>query len=86
MKYIALSTLLLSFSSNTLLSAPITWEQWRGPNRDGKITNSDFVWPDNLKGIKKEWNKIAKSSKVPLEISGLDAMPKFEIKHKKLAT
>ena len=35
------------------------------------------------KKIKKEWIKIAKLSKVPIEISGLDAMPKFEIKHKK---
>ena len=35
------------------------------------------------KYIKKRWKKISKLSKVPIEISGLDAMPKFEIKHKK---
>ena len=33
--------------------------------------------------IKKRWKKISILSNVPVEISGLDAMPKFEIKHKK---
>ena len=35
------------------------------------------------KMIKKRWKKISILSNVPIEISGLDAMPKFEIKHKK---
>ena len=35
------------------------------------------------KKIKKEWKKIAKSNNVPIEVTGLDAMPKFEINHKK---
>ena len=35
------------------------------------------------KMIKKRWKKISRLNDVPLEISGLDAMPKFEIKHKK---
>ncbi len=35
------------------------------------------------KKIKKEWKKIAKSNNIPIEVTGLDAMPKFEINHKK---
>ena len=57
MKYPFLLIALLTLSSISLFSAPITWEQWRGPNRDGKIADSEFAWPKNLKGIKKEWRK-----------------------------
>ncbi|MEC7357370.1 MAG: PQQ-binding-like beta-propeller repeat protein [Verrucomicrobiota bacterium] len=67
MKYPVLSIFLLTLTVTPILSAPITWEQWRGPNRDGKITNSDFVWPGNLKGIKKEWqNKLSESYSSPI--------------------
>ena len=51
-----------------------------------KIMKKEKSWikiSNTGKKIKKEWIKIAKLSKVPIEISGLDAMPKFEIKHKK---
>ena len=57
MKYPVLLIALLTLTTTSLFSAPITWEQWRGPNRDGKIADSEFAWPKNLKGIKKEWRK-----------------------------
>ena len=37
----------------------------------------------NIGKMIKRWKKISRLNDVPLEISGLDAMPKFEIKHKK---
>ncbi|MEE2967238.1 MAG: PQQ-binding-like beta-propeller repeat protein, partial [Verrucomicrobiota bacterium] len=67
MKYLIVFIFLLTLTAHSLLSAPITWEQWRGPNRDGKISNPDFTWPDNLKGIKKEWsNKLSEGYASPI--------------------
>ena len=34
-----------------------TWEQWRGPNRNGIVEDQSFEWPKNLKGIEKVWSK-----------------------------
>jgi outer membrane protein assembly factor BamB len=34
-----------------------TWEQWRGPNRNGIFEDQSFEWPSNLKGVKKLWHK-----------------------------
>ena len=67
MKYLIVFIFLLTLTAHSLLSAPITWEQWRGPNRDGKISNPDFTWPDNLKGIKKEWsNELSEGYASPI--------------------
>ena len=39
------------------LSTPQTWEQWRGPSRDGKILDETTTWPKDLSGIKTTWRK-----------------------------
>ena len=44
-------------SLQCILANSPTWEQWRGPNRNGIIEDQSFEWPKNLKGIEKVWNK-----------------------------
>ena len=34
-------------------SANVSWSQWRGPSRDGKVPGSD--WSDSLAGLEREW-------------------------------
>ena len=46
---------ILSLSS--ILANSSTWEQWRGPNRNGIIEDQSFDWPTNLETIEKVWNK-----------------------------
>ena len=53
---LALLTLGIISIQSILANSP-TWEQWRGPNRNGIIEDQSFEWPKNLKGIEKVWNK-----------------------------
>ena len=47
---------LVAFTTS-LLSKPQTWEQWRGPSRDGRIQDEADKWPATLSGIKTTWSK-----------------------------
>ena len=40
-----------------LLSGPQTWEQWRGPSRDGRILDETSKWPSDLSGVETTWRK-----------------------------
>ena len=40
-----------------LLSSPQTWEQWRGPSRDGRILDETSKWPSDLSGVETTWRK-----------------------------
>ena len=44
-------------SLSNILANSSTWEQWRGPNRNGIIEDQSFEWPTNLETIEKVWNK-----------------------------
>ena len=50
-------TAILFCSIGSIFSTPQTWEQWRGPTRDGRIVNQETKWPSDLSGIKKEWHR-----------------------------
>ena len=65
-KSFLLSFLTAAFLSNAfLLSHAQYWPQWRGPDRDGKVSgfNAPADWPDELKMI---WNiKVGLSDATP---------------------
>ena len=39
----------------TANAAPTTWEQWRGPTRDGVVAAGSADWPKDLSGLKMDW-------------------------------
>ena len=57
MNQTATITSILFFSIGSIFSTPQTWEQWRGPTRDGRILDQETKWPTGLSGIKKLWRK-----------------------------
>ena len=79
---------IMKFAEKTFISSTF-WTDRVGPAaalETLKIMKKKKSWikiSNKGRQIKKKWQKIAQLSNVPIEISGLDAMPKFEIKHKK---
>ena len=59
--YLPMNRLVFSSGAAVLLTtlaataAPSTWEQWRGPTRDGKISVDFPAWPKDFAKAKQAW-------------------------------
>lgn len=53
-----LPSLVLPSLNSDLIAQDLDWQQWRGPHRDGKLSDAD-PWPDSLsdKNFKLQWKK-----------------------------
>lgn len=52
---LALLLALLTYASPAVAADPVTWPQWRGPSRDGRVDPDLFPWPNTLDGLKQTW-------------------------------
>ena len=73
-------TLLLSTSA---VFAQATWEQWRGPTRDGRVAKGAAAWPKDLSALEKQWQAdLAEGYSSPIVTT--DRVFTVETKNKKL--